>query len=305
VHWHRLFIDCGSTLAPTVEYKRCGLWGLQMNDDEWFNTLCRSVRETVCGIDGAPLPTFPPDALQIATVGAAGEAALREAWTFAVDCTMRFRSSPRWHAANKTLLDFGVGWGRITRCFLRDFQSRNLVGIDVDGNLLSICREAFGTAQFLLCDPFPPSELKDQSIDFIVGYSVFSHLSEAACLAWMQEFARLLRPGGMIALTTRGRWFFDRAESLKAFHQDPHCRMLAGMFDDFAQAKARYDRGEFVHANIGGGGVRGADFYGETFIPEGYARTAYSTQLTFLEFFKGLPGGHPIMFFKKPGHLSA
>jgi SAM-dependent methyltransferase len=298
--------------------------------------LCRSARETVCDIDGAPLPTFPPDALQIATVGAAGEDALREAWAFAADCIMRFRSSPRWHAANKTLLDFGVGWGRITRCFLRDFRPRNIIGVDIDDNLLSLCRDTFGGAQFVLCNPFPPCDLEDQSIDFIVGYSVFSHLSEAACLAWIQEFARLLRPGGMIALTTRGRWFFDKAKSLKAFDHDPYCRMLAHMFDDFAKAKARYDRGEFIHASIGGGGVRGAEFYGESFIPEHYARTAYSAQLTFLEFFEGhgppnscgrgsrnresvahwlwdavrghrnrCGGEHPIMFFKKPGHLSA
>jgi len=273
-----------------------------MSDEEWFNVLCLSARQPMRGVDGAPLPTFPPDALQIATVGAAGEEALREAWTFAADCITRFRASPRWHSANKTLLDFGVGWGRIARCFLRDFQPPNIVGIDIDDNLLSVCRETFGATQFLLCHPFPPSDLKDQSIDFVVGYSVFSHLSEAACLAWIEEFARLLRPGGMIALTTRGRWFFDKAKRLKVFGQDPHSRMLANMFDDFAKAKARYDRGEFVHANIGGGGVRGADFYGETFIPGPYARTAYSAHFAFLEFFEG--HGHPIMFFKKPSHLS-
>jgi SAM-dependent methyltransferase len=261
------------------------------------------MRKTVRGIDGAPLPKFPPVALQIATVGTAGEEALREAWSFAADCIMRFKSSPRWHAANKTLLDFGVGWGRITRCFLRDFHSRNVIGIDIDNDLLSLCRKDFGTAEFLLCDPFPPSKLEDQSIDFIIGYSVFSHLSEAACLAWVEEFSRLLRPGGMIALTTRGRWFFDKAESLKAFDNDPYCRMLANMFDDFAKAKARYDCGEFVHANIGGGGIRGGDFYGETFIPKSYAKTAYSTHLAFLEFFER--HGHPIMFFEKPQHLSA
>jgi hypothetical protein len=46
-----------------------------------------------------------------------------------------------------------------------------------------------------------------------VAYSVFSHRSKEATDGWVAEFHRILKPGGMVATTTRGRWFFDYCRS--------------------------------------------------------------------------------------------
>jgi hypothetical protein len=73
------------------------------------------------------------------------------------------------------------------------------------------------------------------------------------------------------------------------------------MFPDFHSAKARYDSGDFVHSNsdgVTGGGALDKDFYGETFIPERFAREVLGTILPFTEFCAGQ--GHPILFFEKP-----
>lgn len=210
---------------------------------------------------------------------------MREGRDFVADCVARFVRSPRWTANSKTLLDFGACWGRISRCFLDNFPPEQIVGVDNCPELLAYFREALPESRAIACRNDPPLDLPDRSCDFIVGYSVFSHLSERLCRAWLDEFARLLRPGGMIAVTTRPRWFFDFAASLSG--SDPHHRFLAQMFEDFADAKARYDRGEFVHA--------GGD-YGETFIPEAYAHCAYADRLTFLEFAGGRRD-QPIIFF--------
>jgi len=43
--------------------------------------------------------------------------------------------------------------------------------------------------------------------------------------------------------------------------------------------------------------VLNGGFYGETFIPERYAREAFSEHLDFVEFFED--GGHPILFFQR------
>ena len=183
--------------------------------------------------------------------------------------------------------------------FLRDIRAENIIGVDVDPDLVGICRSTFPSARFLQCGVLPPLDLPDRTVDFIVGYSVFSHLSEAACRAWVAEFARLLKPGGMAALTTRGRWFFDYARSLSEA-SDPYSVALAHMFPDFEEAKARYDRGEFVHSNacgVTGGGALSADFYGETFIPEHYARETYGSILRLFEFHADV--GHPIIFLEK------
>ena len=119
----------------------------------------------------------------------------------------------------------------------------------------------------------------------------------------MQEFHRILAPGGLVALTTRGRPFFDFCEGLKAGGHTGYLGALSGMFADFSEARSRYDKGEFVHSNsdgVTGGGAMTSDFYGETFIPEEYARIAYA-ELFILEKFLFDPSRqtHPIMYFRK------
>ena len=270
-----------------------------MTDEAWFALLREAASGGHAEINGRPLPSMPDTTLQINTVGQAGAGAMEEAWVFAEQCLARFRKSSRFGDPRKVLMDFGTGWGRIARCFLRDIAADNLVGVDVDPGLVAVCSANCPGPRFLQCNPMPPLQFQNESFDFIVAYSVFSHLSEAACKAWIAEFARVLKPGGMAALTTRGRWFFDYAASLPG--ADPYSRALSKMFPDFGAARARYDRGEFVHSNVDGvtgGGVLDGGFYGETFIPERFAREVLGETLPVTEFYVG--PGHPIMFFEKP-----
>lgn len=274
----------------------------ELTDTAWLDLLRRSAKGERVDIDGCALPAMPDTTLQVNTVGQSGPGAMEEAWTFASDCLQRFRAASRFQDDDKLLLDFGTGWARIARCFLRDIRAENIVGIDVEASLINVCQSTFPGPRFLSCDAMPPTTLADTSIDFIVGYSVFSHLSEAACRAWLVEFARILKPGGMVALTTRGRWFFDYAASLTS--TDSYSQALSKMFPDFAEARASYDRGEWVHSNVPGvtgGGVLDGGFYGETFISEQFARNSLSDDvLQFTEFVEN-GHNHPILFFTKSG----
>jgi SAM-dependent methyltransferase len=270
-----------------------------LSNDQWLDLLGRAAAGENVPFGGGSLPAMPDPQVQIRTVGQAGAGAMTEAWDFAAQCLERFRTSPRFKEPGKVLLDFGTGWGRIARCFMRDFLAENLIGADVDGDLIAICQQTFPGPRFFHSRPNPPLEMQNETVDFITGYSVFSHLSEAACRAWIAEFARILKPGGVIALTTRGRWFFDYAATRTG--TDPYSQALARMFPNFELAKTAYDRGEFVHSNangVTGGGVLDGSFYGETFIPERFAKEVLgSGPLQMMEFFPDQ--GHPIMFFQK------
>lgn len=270
-----------------------------MSDKRWHDLLRNAASGQAVDLDGIPLPAMPDPAIQLRTVGQSGPGAMDEAWAFASQCLKRFQTSALFAGKRKVLLDFGTGWGRIARCFLRDFLAEDMIGAEIDGDLISICRTTFSGPRFLPCGPMPPLDLPDASVDFVTGYSVFSHLSEAACRAWTDEFARVLKPGGMAALTTRGRWFFDYAASLPP--NDPYSRALSSMFSDFGDAKARYDRGEFVHSNapgVTGGGVLDGGFYGETFISERFAREVLGNgSVSLFEF--DAAADHPILFFEK------
>lgn len=293
--------------------------------DDWFKLMSQSYSNPPVRYKGAVMPAFPSDQIQAGTTGQSGIATLNEAFVFYKHCVNTFESlgSPIRH--DHQVLDFGSGWGRIARFFLQDVPLSNIHGLDVTPGFTDICRETFGSPNFHTCEPFPPTELKDGRFNFIVAYSVFSHLSESACTAWMKEFSRMLAPGGIVAVTTRGRQFFDFCERQKT----PEMRIVAGMegeqgevksvsyreslgllFDDFDAARDQYDRGEFVHSNIegvGGGGALNTTFYGESFIPESYARDAYQDDFQLEKFlynptrfvYKPRTISHPILFFRK------
>lgn len=271
--------------------------------DKWFRTICDSYSKPPVFYRGKPLPGFPSDEIQANTTGQAGAGTLKEAFTFYEDCraTVKRLGCPL-HSQHK-LLDFGVGWGRISRFFLRELPLENIYGLDVTAEFIAICEVTFSSRNFFTCQAFPPTRFTDGMFNFVVGYSVFSHLSEAACVAWMREFHRLLAPSGLVALTTRGRPFFDYCQSLKDKVDSGYPYALSTLFDDFEDARRRYDRGEFVHSNregVDGGGAMNAQFYGETFIPEKYARE-FCSDLFVLEDFLFEPPrqSHPIMFFRK------
>lgn len=271
--------------------------------DPWFKKICDSYRHPPVMHNGEPLPGFPPDELQANTTGQAGIDTLREAFVFYEDCATVFDEAAAGLQDHHTLLDFGVGWGRIARFFLKNIPKRQIYGIDVTPQFVELCRKTFGNDNFYVCQPFPPTAFEDNQFDYIVGYSVFSHLSEQACGQWMREFHRILKPGGMLALTTRGRPFFDFCERLKGQGYSGYLDALSKMFTDFGEARRRYDDGEFVHSNapgVNGGGSMNASFYGETFIPEDYARKAYAPSMLLKRFlFEPPRQTHPIMFFRK------
>ncbi len=271
--------------------------------DQWFTRFCESYRSPPVSWNGKELPGFPPDSVQINTTGQAGVDTLKEAFIFYQDCINTFRRLGSPLQADHQLLDFGAGWGRISRFFLHELPVENIHGIDVTEDSVRTCQRDFRSDNFTLCDPFPPTSISDGKMNFVVGYSVFSHLSEQACSRWMQEFHRILAGGGIVALTTRGRPFFDFCEGLRKGNHTGYLGALANMFTDFDEARARYDRGEFVHSNsdgVTGGGAMSAEFYGESFIPEAYAKTAYSEWFTLEEFlFDPRRQTHPIIFFRK------
>ena len=283
---------------------------LLADDEQWFEAVCA----TADGMrppntPAAMLPGFPPEALQIATTGQAGRSTLREAYQFYLDCREGFARLGEPMRAGDKVVDFGVGWGRIGRFFLRDIRPADLIGLDVDPTYIELCQTLFQHGHFEVCSPMPPSTLPDRSARFVVGYSVFSHLSEESCLLWMREFHRILVPGGIAAVTTRGRWFFDYCDSLA---RDPNAEgyvaALGKLFPDAIEARQRYDAGNFVFATsagVSGGGPRDGSFYGETFIPEGYAARAWLPHMELVAFVSDPSRQtHPILFLRRPRRAS-
>lgn len=265
----------------------------------WLRTLIDSQRHA--SIDGIEMPRFPPLAYQTATHGSCGDTALREASGF-VGYVRHYAAREMLPVtATTTVLDFGCGWGRMLRFFLKDVHADNLYGVDVRDDTIELARSLNPYARFLKVAPLPPSPFGDRMFDIVCAYSVFSHLNEAASRAWIGEFTRILKPGGLALVTTQGRWFLDFVASLSSRRAWWRIRSRIGRwigrpqneawlervrrgFGDIRAAKERWSAGEFVHAATGGGEGLADSFYGETVIPRGYVEREWTGGLQLLDF---------------------
>jgi len=265
--------------------------------------VCESYKNPPQLHNGDELPGFPSDQLQVNTTGQSGVETLLPAFVFYQDCVSTLQELDASLTREQKVLDFGVGWGRIARFFMHDVRKSGIYGLDVTSDFVQVCRDTFGNDNFQKCAPFPPANLQNNQFNLITGYSVFSHLSEAACKSWMDEFYRILAPGGVVAVTTRGRSFFDYCESLQGKGHDGYLGALSEIFSNFDDARKRYDAGEFVHSNdrgVSGGGDMDSSFYGESFIPEEYAKSAYTDKFEFVKYlYDPKRHEHPILFFRK------
>lgn len=212
-------------------------------------------------------PPNPPEQVQVEFVGRSFEAAYAEAEVFvaAVADQLRRLRRPGLGEVGR-VLDFGSGWGRITRVLLTEVSPERLFAVDVDPGMTALVGVTLPGINVLTVTPEPPTVLADASMDVIVAFSVFSHLSAAAHQAWARELARVVRPGGVVAITVLGEDFIDLVAGsqagVAAGAAEDFARHMAQVFPDVAAARAGFRADELQFAATGGGGVRSSDYYG-------------------------------------------
>jgi SAM-dependent methyltransferase len=102
---------------------------------------------------------------------------------------------PRW-------LDFGCGAGRVSRHLLPAPEVGELHGADVDGRLVRWSRKHLPRGEFRKIEPAPPTSYRGGFFDVAVVVSIFTHFDEETGRRWAAELARVLRPGGLMIVST-------------------------------------------------------------------------------------------------------
>jgi SAM-dependent methyltransferase len=231
------------------------------------------------------LPALPDESVQLGTIGYSGDLALVDGYMVYRWIKEIFESYGGDLATCGHVLDFGCGWGRVMRFFLKDLEPSKLWGIDCNDVLIGICKETNKWCNFKLTDPYPPTSFSDDTFDLVFCYSVFSHLSEDAHLKWLAEFRRTLKPGGILIATTREREFIVHCKELRENRNLPSFEdHLPSIFANTGQCLADYDSGKFCFDTSTDKYGNVSSFMGEACIPKDYVLEHWTKHFTFLDF---------------------
>jgi SAM-dependent methyltransferase len=181
-------------------------------------------------IEDIPLP---PRKLIVLVAGNASERSFLEGGELAADT---IRSIMAKHSISikelDSILDFGCGCGRVIR-FWQDLKNTSINGSDYNPELVDWCIKNIAFGHFKTNNLAPPIRYDNQSFDLVYALSVFTHLPEDLQLAWMDEFARVIRPGGHLILSTHGEHYLDdltsaEQEEFNAGHLIVNFQTVAG-----------------------------------------------------------------------------
>ena len=120
-------------------------------------------------------------------------------------CGQRFHTSQQ---PSNTLpfvvLDFACGYGRVGRHFRNVLPNVEYVGMDIHNDAVRFNRDVLGL-QTLQSTQRSEEFYVGQTFDFIFALSFFTHLRREHFLGWLSEFHWMLKPGGVLMISTHGQ----------------------------------------------------------------------------------------------------
>src|SRR4051812_39811361 len=177
----------------------------------------------------ALLPDVPDPALQELWNGTSGVALAAQGAAFYAKLHARHMRHGGRELSRARVLDFGCGWGRLTRFLARDVAPGALYGCDPSQEIIDVCR-ACRVPGVLAHSDFVPERLPfDGPFDLAFAFSVFTHLSERAHLASLRALYDGLAPGALLIVTVRPPDYLRlsplMAPALRALGPDPEAEL--------------------------------------------------------------------------------
>lgn len=103
----------------------------------------------------------------------------------------------------QSMYEWGCGPARIVRQLGPIYgNSVEIYASDYNPETIEWCSKHIPAVRFIKNELQPPLPYADNKFDFVYAVSVFTHLSEANGLQWAKELHRILKPGGILLITT-------------------------------------------------------------------------------------------------------
>lgn len=243
----------------------------ELDDEAWEEVMTRSLTEPVQ--DGVMFPLFPPEAMQNRIHGHSGAVALREAFEFYRTILRHAEAIGFTFQHGTRLLDFGSGWGRIPRPFLKRVYAQNIYGYEPVPLYCRLARSLNPYVPFINGPDTPQTVFSNRRFDAIISWSVLTHLPKTLATKWFAEFARITEPGAMLVVTTWGdrflRTLVEQNQKMKAGEEIHwYHKQVIEAADDFEDLARRHGDGEVVFIASSNNAN-----YGDTFMSPEAARS--------------------------------
>jgi 2-polyprenyl-3-methyl-5-hydroxy-6-metoxy-1,4-benzoquinol methylase len=115
------------------------------------------------------------------------------------------------HVQGKQVADIACGTGYGTELLCLRGKAARVVGVDIDAEAVAYAKEKHGcsAARYVQASA-DRTGLPDESFDVVVSFETIEHVAED--LSLLEEFSRLLRPGGLLVCSTPNAWPLEQAE---------------------------------------------------------------------------------------------
>jgi hypothetical protein len=254
-------------------------WG-SSSDSDWLSALLLACSQPV--VDGVAFPSMPDARTQTTIMGNSNEVAVRGSHQFYKVVRDIMSSHGITLEGGSKLLDFGTGWGRMIRPFLRHLDFKDLYAIEPSTEWCITARRCNPYVSIVQSELHPPLAFRANLFRYVIAYSIFTHLPESLFDSWMVEFERILVPGGVLAFTFLG----DQTISQLIKYPSPlppekeihfwH-RILLESLAIHDPDWDRYRSNQFVFLPTGG------PFYGDTFMSPALIRSKLTNRFDILE----------------------
>lgn len=166
-------------------------------------------------LDGRFGPRWPDEKLQKGYTGTCGVDLLRRAFQFIEMLERDGAFKTGWRG-----LDYGCGWGRFLSTLRSKGTASQMDGCDAWAKTLGIISDlGYPNHVFKVSELLLPDEIAESAYDFIMTFSVFTHLSPRAFDQNIPVLLSGLAPGGRLYMTVRHDEFInhkykDRSDEL-------------------------------------------------------------------------------------------
>jgi len=155
---------------------------------------------------------------------------------------------------DRTILDFGCGYGRILRLMYYYSSPARIWGLDPWEKSIELCRADGVLGQLAVSDYLPATiPVGDVTFDFIYSFSVFTHLSERAATLALSTLGRYADSGGLFVMTIRPKEYWSKLDGVA----------VIGRPIDRDKLVAEHERSGFAFVSHGRDPIDGEMTYGE------------------------------------------